>query len=203
MKDVYLTSTEKDRMAKWLSRRATAGGWFFIGMIGFVFLMLLLAVYSSRKNQPAYSTDDVAVFFTLIIIMGGIGVWLLRRQVHIRRLLDAPLMLGYGRILNQYRVPYTGFRLKLQISTADGETYETHLGYLGLPDWQIGDEIELIFWQNGRFCPRHFDHIVDFGHLPTPEHKQRIRKRIIIFVVGYAILVLIAFLLGLFSQGRL
>ena len=203
MNDIYLTSAEKDEMAKWLSRRATAGGWFFMGMIGFIFLMVMLAFYSANRhqNQPVYSSDDIGVFFTLILILAGIGLWLLRRRVHIRRLLDEPLTLGNGRILDQHRVPYTGFRLKLQITTAAGESYETRLGYLGLPDWQIGDELELIFWQNGRFCPRHIDHIVDFGHLPTPERKQRIRKRIIWFVVGYAIFVAIAILLGLYSQS--
>ena len=123
MNDIYLTSAEKDQMAKWLSRRATAGGWFFIGMIGFTFLLLLLALFSANRhqNQPSYSSDDFAVFFTLILIMAGIGVWLLRRQARIRRLLDEPLTLGYGRILVQHRVPYTGFRLKLQINTPEGE----------------------------------------------------------------------------------
>lgn len=199
----YLTEAEKENMAKWLSRRATAGGWFFIGMVVVVFLMMLLVI--SRRNIPhaTYTSDDWSVFVTLIVILTGIGVWLLRRQRHIRHLLDEPLTLGSGRILNQYRVPYIGFRLKLQIASPAGDLFETHMGYLGLPDWQIGDEIKLLFWQNGRFCPRHINHIVDFGHLPTPARKQHMRKRVILFVVGYAILVALAILLGLYSQGRL
>ncbi len=189
-------------MAYWLSKRATAGGWFFIGLVGFIFLLLFVASTWGTAVPSRYTSDDFAVFLTIIVVMLTIAGWLLRRRHHIRRLLDEPLRTGTGRILNLQRAPYTGFRLTLQIRTPDGEVWETGLGYLGLPDWQIGDELALLFWENGRYCPRHINHIVDFGQLPTEKQRRKKHKRVIFFFIACFILAAFAILMGLYGQGR-
>ena len=195
---VDLTQEEKEQMAYWLSARARAGGWMFIGLAGLALATLIWLLFKS----PPTPAEELSPLVVMILLMGGIGWWMLRRRSVIRSWLDEPLKAEYGRILAQQQIPYMGYRLRLQIETERGKMQAT-LGYLGRPDWQVGDDVPLIFWGNGRFCPRHFNHIMDFGHLPTPERQRMITRRIIIAIVGYAILVLIAILLGLYGQGRL
>jgi hypothetical protein len=198
---VQLSEEEKEDMARWLSARARAGGWFFMGMAGLVLLMLLWALFAGSRQEPIRS-DDLVPVFTLILGLVGTAVFLFRRRQAVRRWLDEPLQLGKGRILAQHPLPYAGYRLQLQISMADGANYKASFGYLGKPDWKVGDDLELIFWQNGRFCPRYIDHIVDFAYLPTEERLRRKRRRVIQIVVGLLILAAFAILMGLYGQGN-
>lgn len=196
---VELTEAEKEKMAYWLSARARGGGWMFVGLTA---LALAALIWFIAKPQSTPTTEELIPLVVLILLTGGIGWWLLRRRQVIRCWLDEPLIMGNGRILAQQQVPYIGYRIRLQIETERGEM-QANLAYLGRPDWQVGDDVELMFWENGRFCPRHFNHIMDFGHLPTPACQRMIRNRIILAVLTYAILVLLAFLFGLYGQGRL
>lgn len=199
---VSLSEAEKENIARWLSARARVGGWFFIGMAGFISFILLWVLLFAPRQEPI-SSDDLIPVFTLILGLVGTAVFLFRRRLSVRRWLDEPLRLGKGRILAQHPTPYSGYRLQLQIPMPDGENYKAGLAYLGKPDWHVGDDLELIFWQNGRFCPRHIDHIVDFAYLPTPERLRRRRRRVIQIVVGLLILATFAMLMGLYGQGRL
>lgn len=185
---VELTEAEKEKMAYWLSPRARGGGWMFVGLAA---LALAALIWFIAKPQSTPTTEELIPLVVLILLTGGIGWWLLRRRQVIRHWLDEPLIMGNGRILAQQQVPYIGYRIRLQIETERGEM-QANLAYLGRPDWQVGDDVELMFWENGRFCPRHFNHIMDFGHLPTPACQRMIRNRIILAV-----------LLGLYGQGRL
>ncbi len=69
--------------------------------------------------------------------------------------------------------------------------------------WKEGDEMSFVFWEDGRFCPRHVNHAVDIAHLPTPERKQLVRRRIIKGVVLYLILTAIGIFWGLYGSGQL
>jgi hypothetical protein len=73
-------------------------------------------------------------------------------------------------------------------------------GYLGRPAWQVGDDLALIQWENGRFCPRYIDHIVDFGYLPTPQRRRYVRRRLVGAVVLYVLLVALAILLAQYGK---
>jgi hypothetical protein len=95
-----------------------------------------------------------------------------------------------------------GNQVQLRIQTATGEMF-ANMGHIGVSTWQVGDEVALIFWQNGRFCPRHITHSVDFGYLPTSERRRFIRRRLIKIVVWYFILVAMAIFLALYGQDRL
>ena len=197
---IYLTDTEKKEMTRWLARRAIVSGWTFIGLPLFV---LLVAGTIRFLNPPTfeYTAEDIVALFTLPVIMISVGIWLLRRKQAIRRWFDEPLEGGNGRILSIQPLPYATKRLTLKIEHQPGESYEAKMSYIGVPNWQVGAEIELIFWKNGRYCPRHFDHLVDVAYLPTLERKRKMRNRIVGFVIGYLLLTGLGLLMGLYSQG--
>ena len=201
---VYLTPSEKDTLAHWLSARARTSGWFLIGLGGFM-LLLILFVILRRGFVPAIfdTPEEVVAIFMPILVLVGAGIWLLRRKRVIRGWLDEPLHSVHGRILDKQQTAYSGHRIRLQVPTDLGTEMVANLGYIGTPDWQVGNELELLLWTNGRFCPRHITHLVDVAYLPTPERRRLIRNRIIKVVVWYLILTGIGILMALYGQGRL
>ena len=198
---LFLTEEEKETMANWLSKRARIGGWFMIGLAAF-YIGLILWASLREGSKVTYTGDGVIAVMMPMLALAAIGGWLLSRRRHVRHLLDEPLHLGNGRLINLCLDAYSGHQMKLQIETAVDETMVASFGYLGKATWQVGDEIPLVFWQDGRFCPRHFDHIVDFGHLPTPERKRRQRRLIVKILVWWLILSALGLLIGLYGQGR-
>ena len=203
MTALHLSEAEKEQLTHWLSARSRAGGWVFISLAGFVlFICLWLAIRTIFTVTP-YAIDDFVPLVTILLVMVGIGVWLLRQRRVIRRLFNESLHVGRGRIINRHLDPSASNHLQVEIDTISGEVMVARVGYMGTSDWQAGDEIELIFWQDGRFCPRHVTHLVDFSHLPTPQRRRRIRNRIILVIVWYLLAVALAILFGLYGQGRL
>jgi hypothetical protein len=189
-------------MARWLSARATAGGWFMLGLAGFGLALFVWAVWQRSPSQAAFTFDDYVPFSTFLLLLAGTAVWLLRRRRVVRNWLNDPVRLGSGEILGVQQLPFSGYRVQLKIDSIAGQIV-VNMGYLGRPNWQVGEDLALIFWENGRFCPRHIEHIVDFGYLPTPERKRFIRRRVVTAVVIYLVLVALAILMGLYGQGRL
>lgn len=196
---IYLTESEKENLTKWLARRAVIGGWTIIGIPSIV-LILIGTIRFLNPPTFTYSVEELVAIFILPVGMILAGIWLIGRKRAIRRWFDEPLEEGNGRILSIQPPTESGSTLVVEIVTELGERYETKMGFLGKPDWQAGDEIALIVWKNGRFCPRHFDHIVDVAYLPTPERIQRSRRRIAIWVLGYLLLVGLGIILGTYGN---
>lgn len=190
-------------MAYWLSKQAVIGGWFFMGMAGFALCLIIFGAVRAA-SQPISDVEVViGPVMTLLLALVGTGVWLMRRRPKIRRLLDDPLYAGHGRVLSKKQDSYGGYVLELQAQRELDAPLKAKLSYIGHADWDVSDEIELIFWDNGRFCPRHFDHMVSLGHLPTPARKQMMRRRITIGILIYFFFVALAIIMALYSQGRL
>lgn len=200
---LHLSTDEKDELARWLSGRAKAGSWFMLAMAGFVLLLVLLTIGRLIRAKGSLTADDVIPIVMLILAFAWPGIWLLRRRQAIRRLFDEPMRLGNGRIVGKQRVPYMGWRIRLRIQPERGETILAELGYLGDPNWQVGDDIALIFWEDGRFCPRHLQHITDMGRLPHSASQHRLRRRVVTAVLIFLALALLGVFLGLYGQGRL
>ena len=203
MEPINLPNSEKDQMAYWLSKQAVIGGWFFIGLAGFAVLLILFAGWRASNKPISDMEAFYGPFITLVLLLVGSGVWLMRRRHHIRRLLDEPLFAGHGRVLSKKPDYYGGQIFKLHIQPGPEEPMTANLGTIAKATWDVGDEIELLFWDNGRFCPRHFDYMVSLSHLPTPERKKRMRKRILIGVLVYLLFVALAIVFALYGQGRL
>jgi hypothetical protein len=201
MKTVQLSEAEKERMAFWLARRAWVGGWFFVALAG-VALLLMYSISAQGAVQKTDSAETWSAFTVVALVLLGPGVWLLWRRRVIRAWLDEPLYAGSGRIVALKQVPYSGYRVRLLLQH-DGEEFSAEMGFLGRPKWQIGEELALILWQNGRFCPRAFDFIVDFGYLPTLKRRRFVRRRVIAIALAWLFMTALALILGLYGQGRL
>ncbi len=197
---IALTPEEKDHLAKWLSRRAIIGGGTFIGL-AVVPLIIMFVVSLLSSNNVTFEIEEIVGILTLPVGMIGIGMWLINRRRAIRRWFDEPLEAGNGRILKMVTHTDSGSSLTLEIFNEFGERIEATMGYIGNPDWKVGDEIELIMWKNGRFCPRNFDHMVDVSYLPTPASIQRNK---ILGTIGLIVLILLlgmGVVFGILGQG--
>lgn len=192
---IYLSPVEKEKMAGWLAKRATAGGWVFIGLAVFALLMGVIGVL----QNPRLSADDLGGVIAICLGMCAVGWWMLRYRRKVRRWLDEPLRAGTGRVLNAIPTPYMGKRVRLQIESPDGEHYKSGFFVLSTESWEKGDQIGLLFWENGRYCPRHVDYLVDIAYLPTPARRNLVRRRIITGVVVYLLLTALGFLLAIYG----
>jgi hypothetical protein len=203
MEPLNLPNSEKDQMAYWLSKQAVIGGWFFIGMAGVTLLLILFAGWRAANKPISDMEAFYGSFITLGLLFVGVGVWLMRRRQKIRQLLDEPLFAGDGRVLSKKLDTYGGHIFKLHIQTGPGKPLTASMGTIGKTTWEVGDEIALVFWDNGRFCPRYFDHMVSLAQLPTPERKRFVRNRILLGILVYFFLVALAIIFALYGQGRL
>ena len=187
MQPIDLTTAEKEELTQWLSKRSRSVGWFLIGMAGFIGS---LGIWGVVQPTSQVGVADLGPFSLIIISLAGPGIWQLNQRRVVRRWLDEPLDIINGRILSIDTLPYSTKRLKLEI-LHEGETYRTGMTYIGQTDWQVGDGIPLLLWPNGRFCPRHINHLVDVGYLPTPKRQRRRRRRLIIWGVAWFVLMML------------
>ncbi|MEM7333889.1 MAG: hypothetical protein AAF490_17505 [Chloroflexota bacterium] len=197
---IILTNEEKEQLTRWLSRRALISGGTFIG-IGLVPLIIMLVVSLLNSHQFSVTVETFGAIFGLPICMGLIGFWLIGRRQAVRRWFDELMELGNGRILTMNPRTDSGSFLTFEIINELGERFEASMGYIGTPDWKVGDEIELIVWKNGRFCPRHFDHLVDVAYLPTPARVRRSKLIGNTILISIGLLVGIGILFAIFGDG--
>lgn len=203
MKPIYLTEAEKEHLSKFLSKRAIAGAYFFVGMALFLFVTVTIALSQRSPDLPRFTAEDYVPISMILLGLVLAGGWLYSRKRAVRRWFDEPMYEVNGRILSITQLPYSGKRVSFRIQPQYGEPLVANMSYIGTPDWQVGDDIGLIVWKNGRFCPRNFDYLVDVAYLPTPERRTKTRRRIIIGILIYLLISACGILLGLYGQGRL
>ena len=196
-----LTNQEKDDLARYLSFASRSGGWFLLGMSGFVIAVSAFMVY--RTATGAIESDDSLIggMIALFLAFAVPGTWLMYRRKVIRDMLDGELHTGTGEILESTGPTDTGWHVNLLVKTPDGHETERSLTGYGPPPWKVGAHIDLIFAQDDtKFFPRELSFNLQMGEIPTPTTIDR-RKRwgnFVLTIIG--LLVLLGFLIGMFSS---
>jgi len=202
MTEIILTPEEKTIALRWLSQSSRAGGWVFLFMAAFPFVLLLLVWGRILPAAENWDGESTAVFFTWGIICLWPAIWLLRYKQKLARLLDGPLQPQTAVITRLQPIPYAGWRVSLQFPATDPPQIG-HIRYIVRPDLQVNDKLALLILADGRFFPRNPTQGIDLGALDTPERRLRQRHQIGWALFIFLSLAAMGILLGLYGQGRL
>lgn len=200
MNTIYLTDEEKKNAVHWLSQSANGGGWFFALMTIFPMGMLLSAWLRIIPTAVEWDGSMYGVLIGWLVIFSLLAAWLFRQKRKVAVQLSKPLQPATAVISQIHVIPYAGWRMRLQINTVDGEQIG-HIRVIVKPSWQVGEQIEVLMLDDGRFFPRHLSQGIDFGRIETPQ--RRIRTRVLVGCGGalFFALALTGFLLGFYGQG--
>ncbi len=168
MDTIYLSDTVKKESLRQLALSSTAGGWVFILMGLFPFVLLAFAGLGIIPTASEWTGDEVAVFVTWGLAFLLPGIWLLRHKKKISALLDEPMQSQTAVITHIHAIPYFGWRMRLQIGEQTGR-----MRVVAKPQWAVGDKIELYVIENGRFLPQAINQTVDLGTIDTPQSERR------------------------------
>lgn len=201
MNTVYLSPEEQKKALHWLSQSSKGGGWFLIGMGLFTFGLLLLGGLRLISIQAEDSMAFIVPFSLLGMAFLGLGIWLVGYKRRLQQVLAMPMTPTTAVITHIHTLPYLGWQMRLQLNTAVGEQEGT-IRVVVKPTWLVGERLEVLLLNNGRFFPRELSQAVDLGQVITPQYRQRRWRWIGCGVVAFLGLAALAFLLGLYGQGR-
>jgi len=170
MNPIYLSETEKNDLLPRLSLSSTAGGWVFILMGLFPFMLLALAGLGVIPTAFEWTGDEIGVFITWGLAFLIPGFWLLRQKKKNSALLNGPMQRKTAVITRIQSIPYYGWQMRLQIGEQTGT-----LRFVAKPEMIVGENLGLFLTENGRFFPQNPTQTVDIGTIDTPQRQRRRR----------------------------